>query len=298
MLNLEDLIIEDQQGLESIKPIVGKWFEIKLSPDLISGEILNIGVGFIDSRKKLHFRILENSKPFACLYGKLAEESFQFLLVAVKNALLQYGLKSDLGPQIQLGKPRYIEGHTVDAILNKLYTSVVTLSRKSFVEVTQILQMSSQRNTQDLRKTLGKRFKKRFEKNYRDFWKEDLTIVKVGDQFHHIDMPIWSENTLLGPTCFGTVISVAYIDSIYRKSYLNTAYKDLTIARDYLSSNARGGLFILRPDSKDLKYSSIMNEIDNEIDSTTWALMNRYKIKAEVTEHTDQLEIAALNFAH
>lgn len=295
MLNLNDLITEDKQSLALVKPIVGKWFEIRLFPDLISGEILNIGVGFIDSKSYLHFRMLDNATPFACLYGKQSQESFQFLLNAVKNALSQDGIKSALGPQIELGKPRYIEGHSVEAILNKLYTSVVSLSRKSFIEDIQILK-TSQRNTQDLRKTLGTRFKKRYEKNYRDFWKEDLTVVKVGNQIHHIDMPIWAENTLLAPTCFGTIISVAYSDPIYRKSYLNTAYRDLTIARDYLSKNANGGLFILRPDSKDTKFTNLMNDIENEIDSTTWALMNKYKINAQVTENTDELEAAALNF--
>lgn len=298
MLTIKDLIAVDQVTLLNKITIKGKWCEIRLSPDLIGGELLNIGVCFVDTKKVLHFKLLESAQPFSCLYGKDSLEQFQHLLNATGESLKKYGLNCQFGNHISLGNLRYYEGSSIESIIEKLYTSVVSLGRARSLNSSELAQKPHKSlYTPDLRRNILRRFKDRHSKQFRQFWKEEPTTVKIDNTFHELDMQIWSADDLHRPTCFGTIISVDYADPFYRKAFLNTAYRDLTIARDYLSEKAQGGLFILRP-SFSSKNESLLNTIDNEIDATTWALINKYKIKAEVTESAELIENAALAFVN
>lgn len=298
MLTIEDLIKTDKVTTPTRKLVKGKWCEIRVTPDLIAGELLNIGVCFIDSKKLVHYKLMESANPFGCLYGKGSLEQFQHLLKATDFLLKENGVKANFGSHIKFGHFREYVGENVELILEELYTAVVTLGRSKNIEsIDANNRIHRSINTADLRKNLLRRFKERHKDQYLQFWKDEPITVQQGGIYHAIDMPIWSADDLLRPRCFGTVISVDYSDPVYRKSFLNTAYKDLTIARDYLSKDAQGGIFILRP-SLDSNSESLINEIDNEIDATTWALINKYKIKAEVTETTALIEQSALAFVN
>ena len=79
----------DLSGLlrnQSQDPIIkGRWFPIRLSPDLATGELLNIGIGFIDSNNQLHTKILSSTTPFRKLYGSAGASNFGFLLALLRE---------------------------------------------------------------------------------------------------------------------------------------------------------------------------------------------------------------------
>ncbi|WP_439836022.1 hypothetical protein [Aeromonas caviae] len=65
MNNLEKLL-----GQSTDRNLVkGEWFNIRWTPDLATGEKLNIGVGFVE-QGRVHSRLLSYFERVKCLYGE------------------------------------------------------------------------------------------------------------------------------------------------------------------------------------------------------------------------------------
>lgn len=294
MLTLDQLFDADSAAA---KPsVTGKWFEIRLTPDLITGEILNIGVGFIQARtKRFFFKLLDSAAPFACLYGPRGREQFGFLLSVTREALTTHGPSDKISPHIAFGDPRYAQGDSVESILDSLYRTVVTLGRRT-TETAELLtpaERKAPRSTETIRKRIRRAFRKNDPKGFTDYWRDDPVAVPVDGHRRPIDMQIWQAQAgLFNPRCFGIIVSACYKDPHYRKAYLNGAYHDLTIARAYMQQGqGKGGIFILRPEEGDN-----LAQIDNEIDNTVWALQKKFQISPYVEEMLDRLKEKALEF--
>ena len=296
MLSLDQLF--DQDDTAAKPAISGKWFEIRIAPDLVSGELLNIGVGFIQARTRaFHFRLIDSAAPFVCLYGPRAREQFGFLLSVTREALTRHGPSSNISPHISFGEPRFAQGESAGQIVESLYRSVVTLARRveQTAELLTPAERKAPRSTETLRKRIRRAFKTIDPKGYGDYWRDDPVVVNVDNRQRPIDMQIWqAQGALFTPRCFGIIVSSCYKDPHYRKAYLNGAYHDLTIARSYMQSGqGRGGIFILRPEDADN-----LSEIDNEIDNTVWALQKKFSISPYVEDLIDRLKEQALEFMH
>ena len=295
MLTLDRLFDEDRTAP---KPsITGKWFEIRLTPDLVAGEILNIGVGFIQSRtKKFYFKLLDSAAPFTSLYGSGAREQFDFLLSVTRDALSAHGPSGNISQHITFGDQRSAQGITVQSILDSLYRSVVTLGRRAAetAELPSIHERKLPRSTETIRKQIRNAFSKHDPKGFTDYWRDAPVQVTADGRQRPIDMQIWqSQTNLYTPRCFGIIISVCYKDTHYRKAFLNGAYHDLTIARSYLAQEekSKGGIFILRPEDGDS-----VEIIDNEIDNAVWALQKKFQILPHVENSPPRLLERALEF--
>ncbi|MDR0379999.1 MAG: hypothetical protein LBI62_08690 [Candidatus Accumulibacter sp.] len=280
------------------KPVVsGKWFEIRLTPDLITGEILNIGVGFVASRsKKFSFRLLESAAPFHCLYGPGGQEQFGFLLNVVRDSLETYGPSAKISPHISFGPSRPAQGNNAEEILQSLYRSVVTLGKRS-AEAAEVLaetERKAPRVTEALRKKIRQALHEKDPHGFSAYWRDKPVIIPIGRHQCSIDIQLWQANEdFFSPRYFGSIVSVCYNDSHYRKAYLNGAYHDLTIARSCIQKgNGKGGFFILRPESSHDNHEQIENEIDNAV----WALEEKFHIKPYVEDDIDRLKDQALNF--
>lgn len=294
MLTIDQLFDADSPAA---KPCVtGKWFEIRLSPDLVTGEILNIGVGFIQARTRaFHFKLLETASPFVCLYGPAAREQFGFLLSVTRDVLRQHGPSANISPHISFGDERFSQGESIEQILSSLYNSVVTIGRRAdgMLEMLTPAERKAPRSTETIRKRIRRAFKSNDPNGYTDYWRDAPVVVNVDERPRPIDMQIWqAQNDLFNPRCFGAIVSACYKDEHYRKSYLNGAYHDLTIARSYMPKDkGKGGIFILRPESGDS-----LDMIDNEIDNTVWALEKKFGITPYVETLLDRLKEKALGF--
>lgn len=294
MLTLDQLFDEDAAAR---KPTIsGKWFEIRLAPDLVSGELLNIGVGFIQARTKaFFFRMIDSAAPFVCLYGPRAREQFGFLLSVTREALTTHGPSLHISPHINFGEPRFAQGDSPEQILDSLYRSVVTISRRT-EEIAGFLtpaERKAPRSTDTLRKRIRHAFKKHDPKGFSDYWRDSPVVVNVDNRHRPIDMQIWhAQAGLFNPSCFGIIVSACYKDVHYRKAFLNGAYHDLTIARSFMpKEGGKGGVFILRPEDADN-----LQDIDNEIDNTVWALQKKFGITPYVEDLIERLKEKALEF--
>lgn len=294
MLTLDTLF--DAEDTAAKPAVTGKWFEIRLAPDLITGEILNIGVGFIQARsKRFFFKLLDSAAPFACLYGARGREQFSFLLAVTREALLAHGPSDRISPHISFGELRSAQGASVEAILDSMYKTVVTLGRRA-AETAELLtpaERKAPRSTETIRKRIRRAFRKNDPKGFTDYWRDDPVTVQVDGHRRPIDMQIWQAQAgLFNPRCFGIIVSACYKDQHYRKAYLNGAYHDLTIARAYMQQGqGKGGIFILRPED-----GENLAQIDNEIDNTVWALEKKFGITPYVETLLDRLKEKALGF--
>lgn len=299
MLKTNELIA-DHESSPRKQNVTGKWFEIRLSPDLVSGEILNIGVGFIRARThEFSFRLLESSAPFGCLYGPRGREQFGFLLGVAREAFASHGASAKISPHLSFGEARSVQGESVEQILGDLYQMTVTLARRA-AQLDDLLTPAERRapkSTETLRKRVRRAFKATYDKKLSTVWRDTPVAVTADDIRHSIDMQIWVEESLLNPRCFGSIVSVCYNNGHYRKGFLTGAYHSLTIARAEMDAKGKGGIFILRPEHGEYSDHTIHDEIDNEIDNATWVLQRKFNITPYVTEKLDELKAKALSFA-
>jgi hypothetical protein len=294
MLNLDTLFDTSKSSPE--KPaVMGKWFEIQLIPDLVSGELLNIGVGFVRARTKaFSFRLLASPAALACLYGPEAREQFGFLLDVTRQALAAHGPSAQIGPQIRLGTFKHAQGESVDAIIDNLYQTMVTLSRRPDEQLEYQAERHPARSTESLRLKIRNAFRKNDPKGFTNYWRDEPVRIPVDQRNHLIGMQIWQEQGLFNPRCFGAIVSACYRNPHYRSSNLNGAYHDLTLARAFMAdSKSKGGVFILRPED-----DPEIERIDNEIDNVAWALREKFMITPYVEDRPETLKERALEFAY
>lgn len=223
----------------------------------------------------------------------MAGSNSGFLLNVVCDSLDTYGPSAKISPHISFGTPRYAQGDSAEEILQSLYRSIVTLGRRS-AEAAEVLteaERKTPRATEALRKKIRRAFRKNDPQGFTAYWHDDPVTVPVEGRRRPIDMQIWQANEgLFNPRCFGCIVSVCYSNPHYRKSYLNGAYHDLTIARSCIQDEkGRGGIFILRPKSGN-------EQIENEIDDTIWALEKKFQITPYVEDGVDRLKDKALSF--
>lgn len=297
MLTLDTLFEEDARTAGSPK-VQGKWFEIRITPDLVTGELLNIGVGFVQARTKaFHFRLLESAQAFGCMYGPQGREQFEFLLGVVRQTLHIHGAAATLPQNISFGPPRFAAGDSGPAIVETMFNTVVTLARRA-IALTDVEDPSHKgaglRSTESVRKRIRRAFKKRDEKGFLDYWRDAPVEVRVDDVLHPLDCQVWKGKDLVSSDCFASIVSSCYRDEHYRRSFLTGAYHSLTIARAY-SSSAKGGFFILAPDAHGT-YASLITKINNEIDHTTWILRKKFNIAPEVETSMETIKEKALAF--
>lgn len=285
MLNLDDF--SDPDADSGDPAIEGDWFEIRVAPDMLTGEILNIGVGFIEAQAKtFHFKLLSSAAPFGCLYGARGKEQFDFLLETTRRTLTQRGPTAHISPHISLGNPRHAQGGSAQEIVDSLYANVVTLARRDGpadqTTNADIDEKCTARSTESVRKSIRKAFRKADPSGFTNYWRDTPVSIPVDDRVRNVDMQIWQPSGgLFGARCFGSIVSACYRDIHYRRSFLNGAYHDLTVARAYMQEgHGKGALFILCPTSGDN-----LTQIENEIDETTWVLDKKFGITPFV-EHT------------
>lgn len=218
-----------------------------------------------------------------------------FLLTVAREALTTHGPSARISPHISFGEPRFAQGSSVEAVLDSMYRTVVTLGRRT-TETAELLtpaERKAPRSTETIRKRIRRAFRQNDPKGFTDYWRDDPVAVPVDGHRRPIDMQIWqAQGGLFTPRCFGIIVSACYKDLHYRKAYLNGAYHDLTIARSYMQQGqGKGGIFILRPEDGDN-----LTQIDNEIDNTVWALQKKFQISPYVENMLDRLKEKALEF--
>jgi hypothetical protein len=298
MLTLDTLFDNDTDDAPSAKPVQGKWFEIQLAPDVVSGERLNIGVGFVRARSgQFHFRLLKTANPFVCLYGHQAREQFDFLLRSVEKSLAKHGPSAAISPQISFGKPRHMEGASPEAIVDSLYATVVTIGRRELALESLPGLRVSPRSTESVRLRVRKAFVSLDKHNYPRYWRDDPVELAIGKAKHRVDLSIWEEEgSLFNSRRFASIVSSCYRDTHYRDAYLKGAYHALTIARNYTRKSAKGVLIVLTPENDPAIPVAMKRTIENEIDDVEWVLKEKFDVKSFLQKSIESVRDKAMEF--
>lgn len=293
-------LFDDAPEME-IAPVTGEWFPIRLMPNIATGEIFNVGVALRTPDGQTHLRLIDNARPFKCLYGHRGLENFSFLLTAFRQSVDTDGRLDQPFPQIRYGEKSFAAGDSVNQILDNLYETMISLQCDESEEeaAEKIYTVSTERIQKRVFGMIKKERPQAYDRVFR------ATPVILEDQNHHplrLELPIWNEHPNMfkaGGPRFGTIVSAHYRDPVHRHYNLDGGALNMVNAAMLLDGKrAHGGIFILRPAEGSAGYSPfLMVDIENDIDRATWALQRRRNVTITVSPDERVLMDAALELA-
>lgn len=114
--------------------VTGRWFNIRVCPDLALGELLNVGVGFVDSSSgETYVRVAHRLDRVRLLYGKEFEEELRRMLRVIENTGLQHTTESPF-PNIRVSEQKFAAGTSFEEILGRLFDLTVPTFPSSEIE--------------------------------------------------------------------------------------------------------------------------------------------------------------------
>lgn len=273
------LFTEESDSVWASAPYSGQWFPIRITPDLATGELLNIGVGFIDDSGEIHTRLLTNAKALGYMYGKRGEESFGFLINLVDEHFSISNQYVSPSPQIVLGELSYASGDNYDQILNSLFKSMVSLTTDD--DHADKLNLKNAINNKELRKVFSKLMSQIAPRQHKNYFRNSPVDLKDPSGRHiEVDLQLWSEqgSWIDRAVPFGSIVSAHYLEKVYRGCNLGNGCQDMINAATILSDSSQGYLGILKPGDNSQGFSkSEIHTIENEIDKTVWAITKHHK---------------------
>lgn len=285
MFDLDDLILPSRQE----KMVKGKWCTIALRPSLHTGERLNIGVAFVPGRGKARARLITSAAGFRSLYGNNGVDNFSFLLAVTAESIQRTGCLLHVSPHVEFGPLKPAKGESVDAILDSLFQTIVTLRIPEESNTTNAKTV----NTQKLRGAIIRQLRKSHASSADRYLHEQPVVINFENRPHLLDLPVWQSEDLVSGRLFGSIVSAHYADEIYRQHDLDRAFRNLDTAKRFITNDGRGAMFILRPASNDGAFP--VRDIDNDIDAVAWPL-SKTGIRIEVEDSVSAVERKVANF--
>ena len=249
---------------ESPPMVSGHWISIQYRPSLIAGEILNVGVAFIDdTSKSARLKLLEDLDRIGVIFGDRLESEIRFALRSVEACLVSSRLEPP-SENIHFSEPRFACGASVDEILNHLFASTVRLL--SFAKETASVPRTHAGN-EKVRKQVFDSIRLQAGGNAEKILAESpIYVTKEFGREYSLDIP------LRGDSHLGSVVSAAYSSRSPLENSLLRASVDLETASRIFKQD-RLGLFVLRPSPDDPIFGGKkLVEIDNVIDLLAWKL--------------------------
>lgn len=253
----------------------GQWFNIRVQPDLFSGEQFNVGVGFVDHNGTVHSRFTDDLSRLHCLYDDRVDlEEIGFL---VDMAASQYDrstfsdvAEKPFSPQILLGEMSYASGSSIQSILGDFFDETISLVA----------------HKDDVKKRKG-RFHSSSNEVVRDevfTWMREhhqpvaQRIIPANPNFrirtqdgnaaqeHLVELPLRTPGRVAGSivSAFCKTPQTAELRILQAAINLNTAIRHL--------EGENCGLFILRPGDDSGLPRSILARFDDLIDESVWKL--------------------------
>lgn len=290
------------EEVPATKPkIKAKWATLRISPNLGTGELLNVGICILYQRK-VYVRILPDAKPFEILYGDSGKENFSFLLPLIAQYMEQQNkLEISISPQVSISESNFVAGESIEEIFDRLYSSMVTLD---LVCRTKDKPRKCQNiSTERLRERIQANIKEQDTKLLEQIWHNEKNPITIPGSpgksvvLRHTQM--WIEPDLSDERIrLASFVSTDYVNLDFSQLHLFQAKQDIELALSSITNSKRkAGLFIYRPDSLD---KEIEQELDNTIDDTHWLLSKRYQkdvLEMQVESNVNTLVEHALKFA-
>lgn len=283
MINFDSILTE-----HSHQPIVkGEWFTIQWSPDIATGEKLNIGVCFKDSLGGVFVQTLEYFDRISCLYSHGMR--FHLKLACSVARELAYSGEAFLSNKYQnltFKNNGYAQGESADDIVSSLFANVVPLSFKITKQRERVYSPISRDRLYNI---MDGYIKKHLEFNEYFEMRDPSPSkrVSLGQQSQTIYIPYRAKASL------GTIASAAYSDENLAKCHLYDAHRDISLALNSYKEYKGGMIFILSPNDE-LKVEK-RDQVDLEIDKFCWYLKT-LDIETEVDSDPDALSDRAIDW--
>lgn len=255
--------------------VKGQWFNIRLCPDLLAGEQINVGVGFVDQHGTVHGRFAEDLSRLQCFYGDrvdLDEVGFLVDLAASQYDRSSYRhiLASPVSPQIILGEPAPASGSDIQSILRDFFDETVPLAIPRGEEKKRTTRFQSSSNEAvrgDVFKWIAKHHARIAHNIIPNSPRFTIRIDDNGTtQEHTVELPIRVPGRAAGSivSAYCSTTQTAELRILQAAITLNTAIRHL---RD-----EKCGLFILRPGDDSGLPAGTLARFDDIIDESVWKL--------------------------
>lgn len=272
MDNLEKLLSQNNDR----NLVKGNWFNIRWTPDLATGEKLNIGVGFIENGR-VHSRLLSYFDRLRCLYGERGIYHVELITAVVGENLRQNKTESPIA-QVTYDNSGFAQGFSIDEILTSLFEQTVPLQKKIRVSTNSNKRFMSL-NTDKLYTCLVDELKMKAALQFEKFVPADSSIF-INDHSgqHELFVPFRDNVNLVGG-----LASTVYSNIQTIELNLLKAARDVEAAIK-LGRGKNASVFILKPgdEIEKLRPEQIIS-IENTLDKFDWH-MNKQGIS--VNSHT------------
>jgi len=266
------------------RPVEGVWQSIQLRPDFATGELLNIGVLFSEGEKKTA-RLLKSFDKFSGLYGEAAEDELRFVIRALEASLSQNHSETNI-PSVEFTSPKLARGESSEAIVDRLFSSVVSLSGAGYMPRKK--KQGFFNNTYARDEVFRRVRTQAGVIAERIIASGDDLFFRDGPRLLALDIPL-----RCGPQ-LGTVVSAGFSSSDSVERALLRAFFDLATAMA-ISKTGIGEVFVYRPDG--VLTTEKQRRVDNVIDISEWKL-SKLGVHLDVSNSPDKLAQDILSWAH
>lgn len=268
-----NLLFQNDSNITEPK-IKGYSQVIRVKPDLITGELLNIGVIFRPLRKTIiHSRLLPSAYPFKVLYGNNGMDNFSLLIELLRDSLKRNIIPSELSPHIVWGERTYAQGDSIEEILNYTYHTMVTLAdvKPDKDDNNKVITIDNK----EARRKIATQLNRIDPGTYKRIYRNKAISGKIGNKHISIDIPFYDPHRSMSDSLirFGNIVSAVYRDDVYRGFNLNAGVTEMHNASYCFGNESEGSLFILRPDRDFHGYDQTnFRKIDNDIDKARFSI--------------------------
>lgn len=255
--------------------VVGEWFNIRWMPDVATGEIVNIGVGF-SSNGRVYTKLLDYYERVKCLYGEAGAFHASFVIDVVVESTRKNQFEAPI-PQVIYDHKGFAQGASVDIVLGTLFDQTVTLAKK----VTEPKKKSYQTISIDqLYVKLVDYLKPAAGLDFNAFVPEQPSLqVKDDSGSHELYIPFRDGEKLLGG-----LASAAYADPRTIELNLLKAGRDVETAMKF-GRGTKPAVFVLKPGEELGKAGSqLAHRVDEKLDKFDWYMGKQgIKVNSHVT---------------
>lgn len=265
----------------SAAPVAGHWRLVQLCVDQATQEWLNVGIAFYGVDGERGFRLISNLSGIRCLYDADAADSARFALDQAEYAL-EEAILIPIGWNIALGPEKFVQGVSINAILDGLFSRLVPLGRHQTPDRAD--SEDHQHATMSVRRTVRLLLNQHLElaKNaVPEFWRRNPTPVQRDGAEIQMDVQIIASER--GMYLHGSVASAWYKTKYHRSASLSQAVNAITTACQAhpQSSNV---LYLLKPPSGVKALSDADHQaIAQDIESSQW-LLEQHNARLEVVQ--------------
>lgn len=283
----------------------GEWFTVRFIPDRVSGEVFNVGVVFIDSYEKCHYKILENTEAFRCLFGLKGSENIKFMLDVVEEMLDKNHYMITPSPHISYSNRQTARGESVDEILSDLYRSMISLICKHDEKKPKKNQTLG---TSQLRQKVFSQIENS-RKGMRDrIYNPEPFLINnhSNEKGMLVDMPItnsYLRDSNIRADYYGTIVSAAYLDDVHRRYNIDyVGCTNVANCCEILGKDIKAAIIIYVPPVDSVIFTekvqiNIENELDKCLQSLEKMIKNGYDINITIAHSTEECSQRVLEFA-